>query len=137
MALRHFYLTVNHLVNCGCLSQAAKHSKDSEVAAEVKAQLKEKIEPKQDPLAEVILAAGKAKLAKKPHDKQTELTSAFSAACMSVMQQAAGASCSHLSAKLGNDQRHIRCEAFQCDGRPRMNQRREPAPLKEGHSQAT
>ena len=83
-----------------CLSQAAKHSKDSEVAAEVKAQLKEKIEPKQDPLAEVILEAGKAKLAKKPHDKQTELTSALSIACNTCMQQAARAACSHFIARL-------------------------------------
>ena len=99
MALRRlFYLTLNHLVNCGCLSQAAKHSKDSEVAAEVKAQLKEKIEPKQDPLAEVILKAGKAKLAKKPHDKQTELTSTLSIACISCIQQAAGAACNHITA---------------------------------------
>ena len=55
--------------------QAAKHGKNPEVADEVKAQLKETVETKQDPLAEVIMEAGKAKLAKKPHDKQTELTS--------------------------------------------------------------
>ena len=77
--------------------QAAKHGKTPEVAAEVKAQLKEKIETKQDPLAEVILEAGKAKLAKKPHNKQTELTSVLQfhaiKECFQIFQSCTTAYC--------------------------------------------
>lgn len=57
--------------------QGVKDSKDREIAEHVKAQLQEKIETTQDPLADTILEAGKAKLQKKPHDKHTELTSKF------------------------------------------------------------
>ena len=55
--------------------QGAKDSKDPQIAEHVRAQLHEKIETTQDPRADTLLAAGKAKLQKKPHDKQTELTS--------------------------------------------------------------
>lgn len=52
-----------------------RHSKPTEVVEEVKAQLKEKVQPANNPLADVIIAAGKEKLSKKPDDKQSTLTS--------------------------------------------------------------
>ena len=55
--------------------QGVRHSKPTEVVDEVKAQLKEKLQPAGNPLADVIVAAGKDKLSKKPEDKQTDLTS--------------------------------------------------------------
>ena len=42
---------------------------------EIKSQLKDKVQPEPNPLADTIIAAGKEKLAKKPEDKQTQLTS--------------------------------------------------------------
>lgn len=55
--------------------QGVRHSKPCEVVDEVKAQLKEKVQPAGNPLADVIVAAGKDKLSKKPEDKQTDLIS--------------------------------------------------------------
>ena len=52
-----------------------RHSKSSDVVEEIRSQLKDKVKPADNPLAETIVAAGKEKLAKKPEDKQTELTS--------------------------------------------------------------
>ena len=52
-----------------------RHSKPSDVVNEIKSQLKDKIEPADNLLADVIVAAGKEKLSKKPDDKQTALTS--------------------------------------------------------------
>lgn len=57
------------------LLQGVRHSKPTEVVEEIKAQLKDKVQPAGNPLADVILAAGKDKLSKKPDDKQTDLTS--------------------------------------------------------------
>ena len=55
--------------------QGVRHSKPTEVVDEVKAQLKQKVQPAGNPLADVIVAAGKDKLSKKPEDKQNNLTS--------------------------------------------------------------
>lgn len=55
--------------------QGVRHRKPTEVVDEVKAQLKEKVQPAGNPLADVIVAAGKDKLSKKPEDIQTDLTS--------------------------------------------------------------
>ena len=60
---------------CHHLLQGVRHSKPTEVVDEVKAQLKEKVQPAGNPLADVIVAAGKDKLSKKPEDIQTDLTS--------------------------------------------------------------
>ena len=58
---------------CHHSSQGVRHSKPSEVVEEVKAQLKEKVQPAGNPLADVIVAAGMDKLSKKPEHKQTDL----------------------------------------------------------------
>ena len=55
--------------------QGVRHSKPTEVVEEIKAQLKDKVQPAGNPLADVIVAAGKDKLSKKPDDKQSDLTS--------------------------------------------------------------
>ena len=55
--------------------QGVRHPKSAAVIDEIKTQLKDKVEPAGSPLADVIVAAGKDKLSKKPDDKQTSLTS--------------------------------------------------------------
>lgn len=57
-----------------CEMQGVRHSKPLEVTKEIKAQLKEQVQPLESSLAETIVAAGKQKLAKKPEDKQSALT---------------------------------------------------------------
>ena len=62
-------------INVNCALQGVRHSKPTEVTEEIKAQLKDKVNSADSPLADVIVAAGKQKLSKKPDDKQTSLTS--------------------------------------------------------------
>ena len=52
-----------------------RHTKSAAVVEEIRTQLKEKVEPADNPLADAIIAAGKEKLSKKPENKQTALTS--------------------------------------------------------------
>lgn len=54
--------------------QGVRHTKPTEVVEEIKAQLKARV-PAENPLADVIVAAGKEKLSKKPDDKQRNLAS--------------------------------------------------------------
>ncbi|DBA82389.1 hypothetical protein WJX79_010609 [Trebouxia sp. C0005] len=58
----------------GAAAEGVRHSKPDEVTKEIKAQLKEQVQPSDSSLAETIVAAGKQKLAKKPEDKQSALT---------------------------------------------------------------
>ncbi len=71
--LSHVCLTSGEIPTL-CEMQGVRHSKPLEVTKEIKAQLKEQVQPLESSLAETIVAAGKQKLAKKPEDKQSALT---------------------------------------------------------------
>ena len=101
----------NQFAGCTCVGamytklaslQGVRHSKPSEVVEEIKTQLKDKVQAADNPLADVIVAAGKEKLSKKPDDKQTNLTSEYTQTAYTLVTQLIG-DVKHVQCHLEND----------------------------------